>query len=309
MVKKTKTYQLHLTNPDKILFDKHQVSKKMLAEYYLQIKDWILPHIINRPLTILRCPEGVAKPCFFQKHPNETIPKEVSYVNFKSDGASKSYLYIKDLKGLIALIQLGALEIHIWNHTIDKMSYPDQLILDLDPDDKFSFSQIIEGAKIINDLLQSIHLKALLKTTGKRGLNLVIPLAKKNSQEEVLEFAKIIAKLMSSEHPKLFVATMKKSARKHRIFIDYIRNAEAATFIAPYSTRATENIGIATPISWKELSSIKSGAHYNFTNIIDRLTRLKLDPWKNFFKAKQSINQKNWGQILTDPHKFNGDLL
>lgn len=298
MTKEIKNYQVYLTNPDKILFKKHQVSKKMLAEYYLKIQDWILPYIINRPLTILRCPDGVGKPCFFQKHPNESIPKEVSYIDFKIEGNSKPYLYIKDVDGLIALVQLGALEIHIWNHTINKLSHPDQLVLDLDPDEKFSFSQIAEGAMIINHFLQSIHLKTFLKTTGRRGLNIIIPLAQKNKQNEVLEFSEVFAKMMSTKYPKLFVATMKKSARKNRIFIDYIRNAQAATFIAPYSTRATENIGIATPISWKELSSINSGDHYNFSNAIARLSKLKLDPWKNFFKIRQSINQKNLQAVI-----------
>lgn len=297
MKQNTKSYQAYLTNPDKLFFSKLKVSKIMLAEYYLQIKDWILPHIIDRPLTIFRCPEGVGKPCFFQKHPNETVPKEVSYVSFKSNGNSKPYLYIKDIRGLIALVQLGALEIHIWNHTVNKFSYPDQLVLDLDPSDKFSFAQIKEGAVTINACLQSIGLKGFLKTTGRRGLNIIIPLAQKNTQSDVLEFAQTFAKILSRKFPKLFVATMKKAARKNRIFIDYIRNAEAATFIAPFSTRATENIGIATPLSWPELAAIKSGAHYNFSNIIARLTKLKHDPWDNFFRSKQSITKKTWAAL------------
>lgn len=292
MDKNIARHLVHLTNPEKILFEKLKISKKMLAEYYFSIQDWILPHIINRPITIVRCPSGTTKPCFYQKHPGENISQDIFYVDYEKTADAKPYLYIKNIDGLIALVQLSAVELHIWNCTIHDLAHPDQMILDLDPDKNFVFSQIVEGAKLINTFLKTLKLKSFLKTTGRKGLNIVIPLAQKNSGAEVFEYARSIAIYMSNKYPDLFVANPRKTERHGRIYLDYLRNHPSATFIAPFSTRATEAVGIATPISWKELATIKSGDHYNFNNIQARLNKLKSDPWQNLFKLKQSMTKK-----------------
>lgn len=283
-----------LTNPDKILFTKLKTSKIMLADFYISIKDWILPHIINRPLTILRCPSGIKAPCFFQKHPGEKVPKYISYVEVSSKVEERPYLFIKDLAGLLSLVQLGATEIHIWNCQVTELARPDQLIIDLDPDKDFTFSQITQAALIINKFFQKIKLVNFLKTTGRKALNIVIPLSQKNDSEEVLLFARKFSEFMGQLFPDRFVSTMSKTKRKGKIFIDYLRNAPSATFIAPYSTRANESIGISTPLSWKELNSITSGDHYNFTNLLLRLEKIKDNPWNDFYKIKQSIKKEHW---------------
>lgn len=283
--------KIYLTNPEKILFEKLKINKKMLAEYYFAIKDWILPHIINRPISLFRCPNGASGDCFYQRLYNETLSNEIYPINFQHH-SKKTYFYIKNFQGLMSIVQLGTLEIHIWNCKVNDMSHPDQMILDLDPDVNFSFSQIVNGAFIIKKFLDAMKLKSFVKTTGRKGLNIAIPLANKNSSSDVLEFAGSIAKFLSNKHPELFIATMSKKSRQGRIFIDYLRNAPESTFIAPFSTRATETVGIATPISWRELKKISSGNYINFTNILSVLSKQKKDPWQNFFKSKQNISKQ-----------------
>lgn len=286
-----------LTNPDKLLFKDLEISKFKLANFYISIKNWILPYVINRPLSILRCPEGSDNTCFYQKHPNETIPETISFINVESKKSLKPYLYIKNLDGLISLIQLGALEIHIWNSTINNTDYPDQLVFDLDPGKDVSFLKIADAAILLNTLLKNINLKGYLKTTGKKGLNIIVPLSVKNDYNEVKDFAKAVAQFLAYNFPELFIAQMNKNKRKGKIFIDYLRNNKGATFIAPYSTRAIKTVGVSTPLSWEELKYIKSSDYFNINNLSSRLLQLTQDPWKNFLKMNQIITKEMWGKI------------
>lgn len=278
---------INISHPKKLLYADPTINKQQLIHYYAKIAKRILPFIVNRPLTLLRCPEGTQAKCFFQKHYDSTLPENIFSIKIKNE--KEPYLYIKDLAGLLTLIQLNVLEIHPWGSTIDDLDKPDQMIFDLDPSPEVTWHQIIECASSLRQYLQQQGLKTFLKTSGGKGLHIVTPLTPKANWQEVTEFARNIAENFASQNPQKYIATMSKSKRQHKIFIDYLRNMAGATAIAPYCIRAQAGAAIATPIFWKELSRIKSAQQFKYTNINKRLAHLKKDPWQDFFKIKQRL--------------------
>lgn len=284
--------KIKFTNLDRVFYPKQGITKGDLVEYYQLVEKFILPHVANRPLTLVRCPSGHQANCFYQKHFTDSIPKTLKSIPILEHGAYEPYIYINNVQGLMGLVQIGVLEIHPWGSRNSHLEKPDRIIFDLDPSPEIKWHEVIECARVINQFLTYLGLKNYVKTTGGKGLHIVIPIQPTRSWEVIGQMSKRIADMMVEIHPTKYIATMSKAKRRGKIFIDYLRNVRGATAIAAYSTRARDNAPIAVPLTWEELSPKIKSDTFNIKNIKKRLNSLKTDPWQNFFKTKQSITDK-----------------
>ncbi len=282
---------IEITNPEKILYPEQGATKRILAKFYEKISEYILPFIIKRPLTLVRCPRGRAKKCFYQKHINETMPDALRGRKITEKNKTAEYIFIDDIKGLLSLIQLGVLEIHPWGSSEHNLEKPDMLTFDLDPGPGIDWKDIIEGANIMKDYLDALGLQSFVKTSGGKGIHIVIPIQRRNGWTQAKDFTKAIAKDLERRYPDRFIANMSKAKRKKKIFIDYLRNGRGATSVAAYSTRAREGAPVSVPIRWDELTAGIRPDSYNIENLPARLSSLKQDPWKDFFKVRQWITK------------------
>jgi bifunctional non-homologous end joining protein LigD len=284
--------RIRITNPDRVLYPEQGLTKIGLAMYYVQIASWILPHLVDRPVSIVRCPEGHSHPCFFQKHAAAGTPDAIGRVAIREKEGKKDYLVIRDLAGLVSVVQMGGLEIHPWGSRTDNIEKPDRIVIDLDPDPQVPWRKIVDAAQHVREFLEELGLVAFLKTTGGKGLHLVLPIQRRHSWDEVKEFTQAIARHMAAESPKLYVATSSKQARKGKIYIDYLRNARGATAVAAYSTRARPGAPVSTPLAWDELSPAIAPDHFRVDNLPGRLASLDADPWAEMDDVRQSITAK-----------------
>ena len=281
---------VELSHPAKILFPGAGLTKLDLAHYYEQVGDWILPHLRKRPLTLVRCPQGGEQKCFFQKHINETIPQQIEQIKVPVEDGNPMYMMANNVAAVVSLVQMGVLELHTWGSHEGALEQPDRMIFDLDPDAGLAWSFVTEAAQLIRSLLQDIGLSSFVKTTGGKGLHVVIPLKPERNWDEVKAFSKAIAEHLAKTLPERFTANMTMAKRGNKIFIDYLRNGLGATAVAAYSTRARPNAPISTPIFWEELGPDLHADSFNVQNIQERLAALKKDPWQDYFKLKQRIS-------------------
>jgi bifunctional non-homologous end joining protein LigD len=278
-----------LSNPDRILYPDQGITKQALADYYTSVASWILPYVVNRPLTIVRCPEGHQKSCFYQKHVTDGLPKAIRSVQVKEKHGVMKTLVIDDLDGLLGLVQIGVLEIHLWGSSADQIDKPDRLVFDLDPAPDVDWKDTIQAAQLLQKLLETLHLTSFVKTTGGKGLHVVAPLDPIATWDEVKPFAKSIAAGLTRHAPNQYIDVMTKAKRTGKIFIDYLRNGYGATSIAPYSTRATSQAPVSTPIRWDELTVNLNPAALQVKTVPARLKRLRRDPWGGFVDVHQAI--------------------
>ena len=277
---------VRFSNPEKVLYPEQGVTKRELAAYYSRIADWILPHLVDRPLTLVRCPEGRTGQCFYQKHIGEHVPSSVLRVDV---GEPEPYGAITSLQGLLALVQMGVLEVHIWGCHRDKIEQPDYAVFDLDPDEGLPWERVADGARTMRDVLAELGLRTFLKTTGGKGLHVVFPLVRRDDWDEVKAFTKAVAEAVVAAEPGRYTSNMTKASRKGKVFIDYLRNGRGATSICPYSTRARPGATVSTPLSWEELETGVRGDSIGVRNLCERLEDLPADPWEDFFSVRQSI--------------------
>jgi bifunctional non-homologous end joining protein LigD len=282
-----------LSHPEKILYPKIAISKLDIANYYVSIHEWILPYLANRPLMLVRCPNGCGKPCFYQKHLDKDSIASLYSVKIKEKTKSEYYSYLDDAEGLVALAQLGVLEIHCWGSHSDKPEKPDVMIFDLDPAPDVKWSRVIKAAKLIRKKLSDIDLQSFVKTTGGKGLHIVIPIARRYSWKQVKDFSHEFAESIVAENTEEYIATMSKEKRKGKIFIDYLRNQSGATAIAPYSTRARDNASVSVPLAWEELTPNIHGDTFTVKNVTKRLAKLTEDPWIEFYNLEQTLPIKS----------------
>jgi bifunctional non-homologous end joining protein LigD len=279
-----------LTHPDKVLDEESHLTKMQLAQYYAAVADVMLPHIAQRPLSLVRCPEGSGKPCFFQKHVSPGLPAGVGSVPVKDKktGEVEQFLTLDNAKGLIGLAQMGVLEIHPWGSRNESMEEPDQLIFDLDPDEGIEWKELVRSANEVHDLLEQLGLESFVKSTGGKGLHIVAPIKPEHGWAEIKGFAHSFVRMMEAAKPKLYLTKMSKAARKNRIYLDYLRNERGATAVAAYSPRARKGARVAMPFSWDEL---KKAARPEFAvaNFESWKARLKRDPWAKMETLRQSL--------------------
>jgi bifunctional non-homologous end joining protein LigD len=280
-----------LSHPDRVLYPEMGLTKLDLARYYESVADWILPHLVDRPLTLVRCPGGRKAQCFYQKHLGETMPDAVRGVMIAEKDGNDEYAVIDDLSGLVSLVQIGVLELHPWPARADKVEAPDRLVFDFDPGEGVAWKAIVQAAREARELLSNLGLESFLRTSGGKGLHVVAPLSRRNTWDELKQFAKAVADAMVLAAPDRYIATMSKAKRRGKVFVDYLRNQRGATAIASYSTRAREGAPVAMPLAWDELSERTKSNQYTVLNAQKRLASLAADPWKGFFEVRQSITR------------------
>jgi bifunctional non-homologous end joining protein LigD len=220
------------------------------------------------------------------------MPDAVEGVNIAEKGKKEEYVMIRDLAGVVSLVQMGVLEMHPWPARKDNIERPDYLVFDLDPGEGVTWPDIVEGAKDLRGRLEDVGLTTYLRTSGGKGLHICVPIARRNSWDEVKAFAKSVADTMQRTDPDRYIATMSKAKRRGKIYVDYLRNQRGSTAIASYSTRARDGAPVAVPIAWEELSAKTRPDMYNVTNLPGRLAKLKKDPWADFFSVRQSLTRE-----------------
>jgi bifunctional non-homologous end joining protein LigD len=277
--------QVTLTHPDRIYWQDAGITKRDLADYYASVWKRMQPHVTGRPISLLRCPEGAEGQCFFQKHARAGIPEE--FLHLVAEKGDK-IISIDDLDGLIALVQGGVLEVHVRGSTIDNRERGDRLVFDLDPGPGTGWRDVIAAAREVRERLSRVKLTSFLKTSGGKGLHVVVPIAPA-PWATVKRFCHAVALSMEKDEPDKYLSTAAKAGRQGRIFIDYLRNSREATAVAPYSTRARPGAPVSVPIDWSELGSLKSAAQYTVRNLAQRLSRQKKDPWAAIGRTRQAL--------------------
>ena len=283
-----------LSHPERVLYAEQGVTKLDLALYYQAVERFILPHLAGRPLTLVRCPQGRQKGCFYQKHLGEGMPAAVRSVAIREgDGGEEPYPYVEDLAGLVSLVQIGVLELHGWGASAGDLERPDRLVFDLDPDPAVPWPRVVQAAQIVRKGLAEIGLACFVQTTGGKGLHVVAPLSRRRSWPEIKEFARAFAEGIVRGAPDLYVSKASKAARAGKIFIDWLRNARGATAILPYSTRARPGATVATPLAWAELPGVHPD-ELTVETVPARLAKLRKDPWGDFPTARQTIRAETF---------------
>ena len=280
---------VRLTSPDKVLYPEQSITKRQLAEYYLAVAEAMLPHVARRPITLVRCPTGRQRKCFYQRHAGSGVPSELGEVDIPGFEESGAYLFIKDAPGLVALVQMGVLEVHPWGARVDKPDRPDRVIFDLDPGQGIDWARLLEATALMKQMLDLLELESFLKTSGGKGLHVVVPLTPKEGYDEVKDFAREVVVHMARTIPQLFVAKSGAQNRVGRIFIDYLRNGTGATTVAAFSARARPGLGVSVPVAWSALESLASASQWNIFNVLEHLARGRADPWKAYAKTRQTL--------------------
>jgi bifunctional non-homologous end joining protein LigD len=281
---------VRLTHPDRILYPEQGITKRDLALYYEAIAEWIMPHIKNRPLTLVRCPQGYKKQCFYQRHTRESVGDAIHSIPIKEGVDTAAYLYVDSLPGLIALVQLGVLELHTWGSRKENIERPDRLIFDLDPDPSVPWTRLKEAAQLLRSRLASVNLTAFVKTTGGKGLHVVVPIKPKTDWDFAKNFSKSVAESIVRDAPQEYIATMSKAKRAGKIFIDYLRNARTASAVSAYSTRARPDAPVSTPLRWEELAD-DPRSQFTVRSVPGRVARLRKDPWHDYEAARMVITE------------------
>ena len=284
------TEAVTLSNPDRVLWPGMGLTKADLADYYRARSDLMMPHIAHRPVTLVRCPQGRQRKCFYQRHHVAGFPEHFHPVGVReSSGERKGYLYVDEPEGLIAGVQFGVLEFHVWGSTIADLERPDRLVFDLDPDPDLEFSRVRHAAFELSRFLAELGMTSYPMLTGGKGVHVIVPLKPSAEWPEVKSFARSIAGTMAQYAPDRYVDNMAKVKRKGRIFVDYLRNDRTSTAIAPYSTRARPGAPVAWPLDWDQLKRAKSGADYDVEKAIRAAKRLKSPPWQGYDEARQAL--------------------
>jgi bifunctional non-homologous end joining protein LigD len=278
-----------LTHAERVVFSADGHSKRDVADYYAAVMPQFLPGVRGRPLSIVRCPDGVAGACFFQKHLLPSL-KYVRSVRLKeASGTSADYLFVDNADGVRELVQFNALEFHPWAATAQDPEHADYIVFDLDPAPDVVWRRVIAAATQVRDLLGDIGLISFVRTTGGKGLHVVVPLRPAVAWATAKLFAQAFATSLAGARPREFIAVANKSRRDGKIFVDYLRNARGATSVASYSLRARPGAGVAMPLSWQELGKVKRGDAFTLKNAPKHVRSRGEDPWASFARLKQSL--------------------
>jgi bifunctional non-homologous end joining protein LigD len=278
-----------ISHPDRVVYPGLGITKRRVAEYYARIAEWVVPHVAGRPLTLVRCPEGLRGGCFFMKHSKVWAPEALRRVRIEEKTKLGEYLIADDIAGVVSLVQMGVLEIHTWNSRFERVEFPDRIVFDLDPGAKTEWPAVVEGGRLVRRLLARAGLESFPKTTGGRGLHIVVPLEPRADWRTCLEFSRQFAQLIVARNPGRYTTDFAKAGRERKILIDYLRNNRTNTSIAAYSTRARKGAPVSTPIRWSELKETLDPAQFTMESVERRLSRLKKDPWAAYWTTRQRL--------------------
>jgi bifunctional non-homologous end joining protein LigD len=287
-----------ISHADRTLFPAAGRTKLDLAQYYEAVADWMLPDLVDRPLTLVHCPNGVPEKgaakgvdCVFMKHAKVWGPSAIRRVRIREKTKVGEYLIADSSAALIGLAQMNVLEIHTWNSRFARVEQPDRVVVDLDPGETVGWAAVVRAAKLVRDVLLAMDLESFVKTTGGRGLHVVIPIAPRADWTECLDFARHFALMLVRRQPELFTERFAKAGREDKILIDYLRNNRTNTSVAAYSTRARPDATVSTPLAWSELTASKPPSRFTIDTVRKRLATLRADPWRGYRQSSQRISR------------------
>jgi len=283
---------IRLSNPDKIYYPDAGLTKLDIARYYEMVAAYLIPYVKRRPISLVRCPDGIEGQRFFQRHAMKGMSEAIKQIPIPGGETNKPYLYLDNEEGLFGLVQIGTLEIHDWGVSLNHISKPDRIVFDLDPDEDLELETLKAAAIEVREFLEDLGLKSFLKSTGGKGLHLVAPIKPDLGWDDVKAFCKAIADALVDVRNDRYTANPLKRTRRGKIFVDYLRNQRGGSAIVNYSTRAKDGAPVACPLRWDELKGLKAAAPYNVKNLAARLKALKRDPWEGFSSTRQSITAK-----------------
>jgi len=278
-----------LSHPERLIYPEPRISKLDLAKYYDSIAQWILPHIRDRPLTLVHCPEGVTGACRYLRHAKAWGPTPLRRVKIQEKTKIGEYLVAESISAVVALAQMGIVEIHTWNSTIDNLERPNRIVWDLDPGPQVPWELVVVAARSLRHVLATLRLRAWVKTTGGRGLHVVVPLRPSLNWTECLAFSRAVAELLERDDPARYTTTFRKIGRERKILIDYLRNNRTNTSICAYSPRARSGAGVSMPITWEQLRH--EPGRWTLPTVAQRLRRARVDPWADYWNEPQHISE------------------
>lgn len=286
---------VRISHPDRLIYPDLGISKMQLARYYDGIADWIVPHVSGRPLTLVHCPAGLAEPCIFLKHARAWGPSALRRVKIQEKTKVGEYLVADSIEAVVSLAQMGIVEIHTWNSTAEDIERPNRIVWDLDPGPSVTWSQVRKAAGLVRGVLKTLGLQSWVKTTGGRGLHVVVPLQPAREVAQCLEFSRAVSEALVRTDPRLYTTKFAKLGRERKILIDYLRNNRTNTSIAAFSPRARPGAPVSMPVDWEDLGS--SPERWTLITVPKRLKRLRVDPWAAYWTAAQKIPDASFEAI------------
>ena len=278
---------VRVTHPGRVIDPGSETTKGDLAAYMEAVAERMFPHVEGRPLMLRRCPDGIHRECFFQKHPSTPLPPSLATVSVTESKGKRPYVSVRTPAGLVSLVQMGAVEVHVWGSRADRDDRPDRMVFDLDPDPSVSWNETVRTAHSIRTRLEEIGLTSVAKTTGGKGIHVVVPIRRGPDWKTVADLSGAIASEFARGDPGRFTTHLAKDKRRGRILIDTLRNRRGATWVAPYSPRAREGLTVSTPIAWSELSPRFASERLTIATVPKRLQRP--DPWSGMERVTQTI--------------------
>ncbi len=286
---------VRISHPDRVIYPELGITKLEFARYFERIGKWILPHVAGRPLTLVQCPDGLASPCHYLKHAKAWGPSALRRVRIQEKTKVGEYLVADSIEAVISLAQMGIVEIHTWNSTTDALERPNRLVWDLDPGPQVTWKQVVAGARLVRDVLETLGLASWVKTTGGRGLHVVVPLKPRRDVAACLDFSRAVAEAIEQTNPRLYTTTFAKAARKRKILIDYLRNNRTNTSVCAYSPRAKPQATVSMPVDWSDLRLTPE--RWTLLTVPRRLARIKRDPWKDYWTSPQEISDASFAAV------------
>lgn len=277
-----------ISHPDRLIYPDLGISKLQLARYYEAIGPWMLPHVTGRPLTLVHCPEGLAAPCNYLRHAKAWGPNALRRVRIREKTKTGEYLVADSIAALVSLAQMGIVEIHTWNATDHDVERPNRIILDIDPGPDVTWTQVATAAKLVRDVLKTLGLESWVKTTGGRGLHVVVPIKPERDWSECLAFARDVSESITRTDPGLYTTAFAKAGREDKLLIDYLRNNRTNTSVAAFSTRARPGAHVSMPVSWRDLTG--GPDRWTLQTAVQRMKRQKTDPWERYWPCKQRLS-------------------
>jgi bifunctional non-homologous end joining protein LigD len=286
---------VQISHPDRVIYPHLGISKIQLAQYYERIAEWIVPHVAARPLTLVHCPAGIAAPCNFLKHAKAWGPSALRRVRIQEKTKVGEYLVADSIEAIVSLAQMGIVEIHTWNSTADDVDRPNRLVWDLDPGPDVSWKRVIKAAELVRDVLKTLKLTSWVKTTGGRGLHVVVPLKPKRTVSECLDFSRAVSEAIATTDPRSYTTAFAKAGRERKILIDYLRNNRTNTSVCAFSPRARPGAMVSMPLDWNHLGD--PPRRWTLLTVPRRLERASADPWKDYWRTTQLISTASFAAV------------
>ena len=291
---------VRISHPDRVIYPDLGISKLQLVRYYERIADWIVPHVVGRPLTLVHCPAGLNAPCNYLKHAKVWGPSALRRVRIQEKTKIGEYLVADSIEGVVSLAQMGIVEIHTWNSAANDIDHPDRLVWDLDPGPEVRWARVVEAARLVRSVLKTLGLASWVKTTGGRGLHVVVPLKPKQTVSACLEFSRAVSGWIVDADPLTYTTKFAKAGRERKILIDYLRNNRTNTSVCAFSPRARPSATVSMPVDWNDLDDTPE--RWTLLTVSRRLSRLRNDPWKKYWVSAQDISAASLAAVGRASH-------